>query len=331
MRFSRKWSVLLVLGLVLGVYHAAAQEGGPDPAMFLPTEAEQAAAAPDPASSDPLVRGEYLVRVQMACVGCHGTYTEGGPLAGVNPLTSELAGGEPFEFPDTMTLYAANLTQLGQWTDEQIETAIRYGLRPDGSGLGPIMPFPLYQQITAQDMSDIIVYLRSLTPVENDIPEAEFVAPGLSRAMFAQMYGLLFDQDAAAPAPDFSDPLARGLYLANVSSCMHCHGQLDMQTFLPTPAPAGLPWGDLVGASLLPFNLNQYTDEQLDTLLHTGVENDGDIAMGMPWPSFQHMPETDHQALIAWIRSLPDMRPEDRALPEGMGVPQATPEVTPDS
>lgn len=332
MYLLRKLGLLMFIFslLLAAAYVVSAQEGTPDPAMFMPTEAELTATAPDPASDDPVVRGEYLVRVQMACVGCHGTFTAGGPLPGVNPLTSELAGGESFDIPDVMLVYARNLTQLGDWTDEQIETAIRYGIRPDGTGLAPIMPFPLYQQITAQDMSDIIAYLRSLEPVENEIPEPEFRAPGLGPEAFSQMYGTMFNMDAEAPAPDFSDPLARGTYLANVSNCMHCHGQLDMQTFLPTPAPEGLPWGDLVGASLLPFNMNDYTDEQIDTVLHTGMKNDGELAMGMPWPSFQHMPESDHQALIAWIRSQPDVQPEDRAGAM-TGVPQTTPATTPEA
>ncbi|MBI5666934.1 MAG: cytochrome c [Chloroflexi bacterium] len=323
-------SVVVLSLLLVAASIVAAQEGTPDPALFMPTEAELAATPPDPASDDPVVRGEYLVRVQMACVGCHGTFTAGGPLASVNPLTSELAGGEPFDIPDVMTVYSANLTQLGDWTDDQIETAIRYGIRPDGTGIAPIMPFPLYQQITAQDMSDIIAYLRTLEPVDKDIPEAEFKAPGLGREAFAQMYTAVFDMEAEPPAPDFSDPLTRGTYLANVSNCMHCHGQLDMQTFLPTPAPEGLPWGDLVGASLLPFNMTKYTDEQIDNLLHTGIEEDGEMALGMPWPSFQHMPETDHQALIAWIRSQPDVQPEDRAGAM-TGAPEATPATTPEA
>lgn len=330
MKLLWKAGLFVVVCSLFFVSLAAAQEETPDPALFIPTEAEQAAAAPDPASDDPAVRGEYLVRVQMACVSCHGTFAEGVPLASVNPLTSEMAGGEPFEIPDMMTVYSRNLTQLGGWTDEEIETAVRYGIRPDGTGLAPIMPFPLYQQMTAQDMSDIIAYLRTLEPVEHEIPESDFLVPGVAPEVFAQLYASIFDMQAEAPAPDFSDPLTRGTYLANVSNCMHCHGQLDMLTFLPTPAPDGLPWGDLVGASLLPFNMSRYTDEQIDTVLHTGVKQDGDLALGMPWPSFQHMPDSDHDALIAWIRSQPDMQPEERAGAP-MEAPLATPETTPEA
>lgn len=316
---------MLACLLLAAVSVVSAQDAAPDPALFQPSEAENAAAPPDPTSDDPVVRGEYLFRVEMACIGCHGTYTEGGPTISVNPLTAAAGGGAPFDFPGVMTVYAANLTGLEDYSDDQIEDSIRFGLRPSGTGLAPVMPFPLYQQMTAQDMSDIIAYIRSLEPVSNNVPDAEFKAPGVDRKLFGQLYRSMFDMNAQPPAPDFSDPAQRGAYLANVSACMHCHGQLDPQTSLPTPYPPGLPWGDLVSASLLPFNLSKYSDDQLVRLLHTGVENDDEMANGMPWPSFRHMPDEDIQALIAWMRQLPDVKPEDRRAQQN-GSPAATPE-----
>lgn len=307
--------------LLAAAYGVLAQDATPDPALSQPSEAENEAIPPGRTSSDPVIRGEYLFRVEFACIACHGTYSEGGPIINVNPLTSTAAGGAPFEFPGAFTVYAANLTGMVDWSDEQLEIAIRFGLRPSGTGLAPIMPFPLYQQITEQDMDDLIAYIRTMEPVSNNIPNPEFVAEGLSRQVFGQLYQSLFDMNATPPEPDFSDPLQRGTYLANVSMCMYCHGELNPQTGMPAPYPDGLPWGDLVGTSLLPFNLSSYTDEELDNLFHTGVEEDGEVADGMPWPSFRHMAEGDHEALIAWMRQLPDVQQEDRqaATPESSG------------
>ncbi|NWG18630.1 MAG: c-type cytochrome [Chloroflexi bacterium] len=331
MRFTRMGfaGIFVCAALLAAVFIAAAQEEF-DPALMTPTDAERAATAPNPASDDPVERGEYLTRVQMACVGCHGTYIEGEPYAEASPLTSGLAGGRPFAIPDLMTVYASNLTRLGDWTDDQIEDAIRYGLRPDGTGLAPIMGFSLYATMTDQDMSDIIAYLRTLEPVEMDIPEPEFFVPFLSREALGQGWAAMKDAMAAIqmPAMDFSDPAQRGGYLANQASCMHCHGQLN-EMFVAAPYPQGLPWGDLVGASLLPFNVGDYTEEELAAVITTGIKNDGGMALGMPWFSYQHMPSEDVQALVAWIRQLPDVKPKDRVMPAAPGGEPAPPSGEP--
>jgi hypothetical protein len=92
-------------------------------------------------------RGEYLVTI-MDCGGCHTP----GSLAGRNretPLAGSLVGigvpGDGGESP--AVVYPANLTPdpatgLGKWSSEQIIRAIRYGQRPDGRMLSPVMPWP---------------------------------------------------------------------------------------------------------------------------------------------------------------------------------------------
>ncbi len=117
-----------------------------------------------------LARGEYLVLNVMACYDCHVPLdpATGGPLAAAGP-----SGGQPYEGPWGIA-YGANITPaeetgIGAWRDEEIVRAIRSGIRPGGRVLA-VMPWPEYNVLTDDDASSIVMYLRSLDPVENEVP-----------------------------------------------------------------------------------------------------------------------------------------------------------------
>jgi mono/diheme cytochrome c family protein len=141
-----------------------------------------ASAAPGAEPAAEVARGEYLVAI-MECAGCHTT----GALRGQRRQDRHLAGSEVgLGYEDAegrpAAVYPPNLTPdpetgLGDWTDEQILNAFRYGQRPDGRLLSPAMPWPAYgSRLTEADALAIVVYLRSLPPVHYRVP-ANF-APG---------------------------------------------------------------------------------------------------------------------------------------------------------
>ena len=53
---------------------------------------------------------------------------------------------------------------LKNWTDTQIDKAIRTGTNREGHPYKPPMAFGFYQNISDADMSALIAYLRSLKP-----------------------------------------------------------------------------------------------------------------------------------------------------------------------
>lgn len=124
------------------------------------------------AQSDLVERGRYLSTI-LDCGGCH-TH---GALAGKPDPTRHLAGSDiGFGAPGAGVFYPKNLTPdpdtgLGKWTDEQIITAIRRGVRPDGRNLFPMMPWPSYAIMTDADVRALVAYLRSLPPVRYQAPQ----------------------------------------------------------------------------------------------------------------------------------------------------------------
>ena len=62
------------------------------------------------------------------------------------------------------------VTGLGNWTKDQIATAIQTGVRPDGRILAPIMPWRAYAGLTKSDVGAIVQYLSSLPAISHAVP-----------------------------------------------------------------------------------------------------------------------------------------------------------------
>jgi len=126
----------------------------------------------------PLERGRYLVETIAGCGNCHTPRGPGGAFA----AGKELAGGFVVADEKPFRAVAANITQdketgIGNWTDAQIAKAIREGIRPDGSLIGPPMPFELYRRMADSDLMAIVAYLRTVPAVSNKAEKSVYRIP----------------------------------------------------------------------------------------------------------------------------------------------------------
>jgi mono/diheme cytochrome c family protein len=129
-----------------------------------------AIAASPVTAQDKLRRGEYLATI-MDCGGCHTP----GALTGQPDHTRHLGGsGVGFQIPNVGIFYPPNLTPdetgLGAWSEKDIMTAVRTGVRPDGRVLVPVMPYHNYAKLTDADAGALTAYLKSLKPIRNKAP-----------------------------------------------------------------------------------------------------------------------------------------------------------------
>ncbi|MFC7540645.1 hypothetical protein ACFQU2_15845 [Siccirubricoccus deserti] len=130
-------------------------------------------------------------------------------------------------------------TGIGAWTDAQIARAIREGIRPDGSVIGPPMPIAWYRDLADEDVAAMVAYLRSIPAVANVSEKSTYRMP------LPPNYGPPVGRVVAPPR---SDMVRYGAYLAGpVGHCMECH----------TPsAPRGSAtwsgWGSAVSPSRAP-------------------------------------------------------------------------------
>src|ERR1700761_7626615 len=130
------------------------------------------ASLPSPAVADDsqIARGCFLVTI-AGCSDCHTP----GALLGSPDMKRYLGGSDVgFAIPGAGVFVGENLTPdretgLGSWTDAQIISAIRTGKTPDGRELSPVMPYPALSKLTDADAQAIVAFLKSLTPVTNQV------------------------------------------------------------------------------------------------------------------------------------------------------------------
>jgi mono/diheme cytochrome c family protein len=253
----------------------------------------------------PEERGEYLVRGPMGCGNCHTPQGPDGP-----DMSHELAGFAFFDIEE-MTAVAPNITpggRVAEWSDAELARAIREGIRPDGSLVGPPMPITFYRGLGDEDLAAVVAFLRTLPAVENDPGKSEYRIP------LPPAYGPPVE---SVTAPERGITEAYGAYLAGpVAHCLECHTPMGPQgPMIDTALGQGGfefpgPWGVSVAPNLTSSadGLAEYTDAQLAAMITRGVRPDGrEMLPPMPYSYFARMTPDDIDALIAYLRTLPPL------------------------
>ncbi|WP_417524581.1 c-type cytochrome [Marinovum sp.] len=247
-------------------------------------------------------RGEYLVTTVMACGNCHS------PMGPEGPIADQALAGRLVEKNPAFTAIAPNITPAGRvsdWSDEELARAIREGLRPDGTVIGPPMPIPLYRHIADDDLSAIVAYLRSVPAVENDPGTSEYNIP------LPPAYGPPVE---SVSAPEPGSTVEYGEYVARLAHCMECHSPMTPQgpDLGENMGRGGFefhgPWGTSVAANLTNHaeGLADYSDDEIKTMITKGMRPDGERMMPpMPFGYLAGMTDQDLDALVVYLRSLP--------------------------
>ena len=265
------------------------------------------------ASADPAVieRGRYLVQGAAHCGECHGTVEPKGPTR----LGRPLQGGLEFELP-VGTFRVPNITPdretgIGGIEDRALARLIRYGVKPNGEMALPFMP---YADLSDEDITAIISYLRAQKPVKHAVPAHDINPLG----RIVQAY-VLAPKGPTQPPRKSVPPeatAAYGKYLThNVGNCVMCHTQVDMRTgALSGPLFGGGAIHDgntnpelkFVAPNLTPdprWGWLQGWDEDAFVTRFAGGRVHAQSPM--PWESFQGMTETDLRAIYRYFQTLP--------------------------
>src|SRR6202166_1365711 len=120
------------------------------------------------AQSDLVKRGDYLVNGLLTCGNCH---TPKGPPTAI--AGKDFSGGLSWDEPP-FKVTAPNITPdketgIGNYTDEQLMTVLRKGIKANGIPVAMIMPSGFYEIMTDRDLDAVVAYLRSLTPIKNKV------------------------------------------------------------------------------------------------------------------------------------------------------------------
>lgn len=299
--------VLGLVVLVAGGFAGAVQLrydrtfDGPEPAL---------AASDDPAVIE---RGRYLVFGPAHCGACHAPaeMLDRWEFAEEPPLSGGFAYPLPFGVLHFPNITPDEETGIGRYTDGQLARLLRYGIKPNGRALIPIME---YQNMSDEDIVAILSYLRSRPPVRNPVPDHEFTFLGRVLGAFVMKpVGPTGTPPAASPTE--APTIERGEYLANrVAQCAGCHTRFNMMTMQPVGPRFG--GGDEMrepfapGLVFVPPNLTpdpgsghivDWTEDQFVERFRAGrlIERSP-----MMWEMFARISETDLRAIFRYLMSL---------------------------
>jgi mono/diheme cytochrome c family protein len=220
-------------------------------------------------------------------------------------LSGEVLHNQPIR----AVIYAPNLTPgaggVGsRFTDQEWIKALRHGIGGDGRGLVG-MPARIWSQLSDEDLAAIIAYLKTLPPVDNEIPERTLGPLGRLLAAlgkFPPTEAAELDHESIRPGPIESGVTAAyGEYLTR-SSCSACHGE-DLSGGLVR----GLQ-GDLeMVINLTPGGpLANWSEEEFIQTLRTGeTPNRRRLSETMPWAYVGKMTDEELQAVWLYLQSLP--------------------------
>jgi len=274
-------------------------------------------------------RGKYLVENEAACVDCHSPHDWSKHDAPITP-GMEGAGQNMSVFGDLPgQVIASNITPdsetgSGTWSDDALARAIREGIGHDGRTLFPIMPYEGYRNLPDEDVASIIVFLRSLPPVRNPLPNTEIIFP--VKYLIRSIPEPIMDPVAA---PDLSDPAKRGAFLATIAGCHDCHTPMDGKgAALPGMDMSGGqvftgPYGRVASANLTPdpSGIPYYDEVLFLQAIRTGYVKARPLNQIMPWEFYGGMSDDDLKAIFAYLKTLkPVHHVVDNAEPPTMCV-----------
>jgi cytochrome c553 len=240
-------------------------------------------AATDSAS---LARGRHLVEAIGKCQECHDADL-GGELWVDEPAFGRLAG--------------ANLTSgrggIGGLTDADLERAIRRGVGRDGRPL-IFMPAEAFAALSDEDLAAMIGYLRTLPPVDRELPAAK-VGP-VARALYLRgnlplLPVTRIDHDASRPTRLPGVTAEYGEYLATIGGCRGCHG-LTLAGDANPDAP-----------DITVGRIGSWTEEDFFRSLRQGKRPDGTVIdpEKMPWVRSGQMTDDEIRAVWMYLKTLP--------------------------
>ena len=267
-------------------------------------------------------RGKYLANGVTVCVDCHSTRDWSKFLA---PLTEGTIGkgGERFDkkqgFPGIF--YSKNITPAGisRYTDGELFRLITTGVTKEGRAMFPVMPYHYYGQMDPEDIKCIIAYIRTLSPIDNQVLE--------SVSDFPMNFIINTIPQKANPQklPAKSDRLAYGAYMTNASACIECHTPVKTGQIIPGLSFSGgrefvLPDGSVVRSSNLTpdieTGLGSWTEEQFVNRFKAYAEpgyqpqtvRPGEFNSIMPWLTYTQMNKEDIAAIYAYLRQVQSIK-----------------------
>jgi mono/diheme cytochrome c family protein len=183
-----------------------------------------------------------------------------------------------------------------------------------------MMPYESFREMSDEDVRSVVVYLRTLPPVRNQVPpkKIDFPVNLFVKAAPRPVEGVLTTPDPR------KDPLGYGGYLVTISSCRECHTPHDEKgQRIPSLDFSGGwemlgPWGRVVTANITPHKdtyMGKATREEFIGRFKSFESLQGENApiapkgqnTVMPWLPFSGMTTDDLGMIYDYLKTIPPM------------------------
>lgn len=304
--------VILLILLAAGVYAWASmassrkmsqtfQAHTVDFPIPFPLSGADAAAVPDAERAQVALtraaeRGRHLVQSRYVCVECHGQNFGGGTMIDAFPMGTILGPNITAGIGSRTTNYKA-----ADW-----DRIVRHGILPDGRPAA--MPSEDFQLMSDQELSDVVAYIRSVAPVDHEVPAVALGPLGKILVATGQLplaaerirehnTPHALSPPATAATPEF------GRHLVGV--CTGCHQENLAGGKIVGGDPAWVPARNLTPHS---EGLANWTYEQFVTTMRGGKRPDGtplQPPMSFVTPYANRMTDVELQAMWAYLQTVP--------------------------
>jgi cytochrome c553 len=241
-------------------------------------------------------RAGHLLRARYPCAECHGENFGGGTMIDAFPI-GRLLGPNITRGRGSKTV---------GYTASDWDRAVRHGVLPDGRP--SIMPAQDFMKMSDQELADIVAYIESLPPVDNEVPPPFFGPLGrvlVATGQLSPAVDAIPDQFMTHPVvpPVETTSVEYGAHIA--ATCMGCHGP----ELAGGPIVGGDPaWPPARNLTPHETGLAGWTYNQFVTALRDGRRPDGTAIrepMVLMVPMAQAMKDVELQAVWMYLQSLP--------------------------
>lgn len=265
-----------------------------------------------------IARGEYLANHVTICIDCHSkrdwTRFSGPPIDGTKGEGGELFD-KKFGFPGAF--YSKNITPDGisRYTDGELFRVITTGVNKEGKAMFPVMPYHYYGRMDEEDIKSIIAYIRTLSPIKNDVPPS---SPDFPMSI---LINTIPEKASFTKIPAKTDVVNYGKYLINASACMACHTKFEKGKLVAGTEFGGgrefpFPDGSVVrSGNITPdatTGIGKWDEGTFVNLFHARSDSvtlstklqPGEFNSIMPWTMYGRMHDEDLKAIYAYLKTL---------------------------
>lgn len=243
-----------------------------------------------PTDSASVADGAHIYATK-GCGDCHGE-----DLSGKIFIDDEALG----------RIIAANLTsgkggRPAGYSDRDWLLAMRHGLRSNGKPL-LIMPSYEYYKMTDHDLGNLIAYVKSVPPVDHELPEHKLGPLGTVLSGLDKLPLIPAEQIDHHHKPGVAVKRGAtaeyGEYLS--MSCTGCH-KPNLKGG-PNPVPGGIPARDITASG----NTGKWSLGEFSKVLRTGKTPDGRQLRNsdMPWKMTEKYTDEEIQAIYLYLKTL---------------------------